>query len=366
MSEESRGRDVTVADVALRAGVGKSTASRALGAYGSVSPDVRQRVLAAAKELNYRPNEVARAMNTGRSRTLGVIVGDIENPYFSLAMRGITDAASAAGYDVILANTSEDLETETHAVRVFLDKRVDAVIAAPSSAYAVDHLRDVRASGRPLVLLDREVPGLAASSARVHIAPAAREATATLVQLGHRRIAYLSALLTDGEQFSGFPLGISSVEDRLRGILDALEGAGIVPDPALLRFRASTSERVAAAIDELLRLPEPPTAVLASDSTIARHVMLALRERGVRVPDDLSLIVLDDFPWAPLVSPPLTVVAQPIYEVGLAAGRAALDAIEGRPSAIPPLEAKLILRSSHGPRRQEAPAPDRGQGSAGR
>ena len=350
MSEDSRTRDVTVADVARLARVGKSTASRALGSYGSVSPEVRQRVLAAAKELNYRPNEVARAMNTGRSRTLGVIVGDIENPYFSVALRGISDAATAAGYDVILANTSEDLEAEVHAVRVFLDKRVDAVIAAPSSAYAVDHLRDVTASGRPLVLLDREVPGLDATSVRVQIAPAAREATGALVRLGHRRIAYLSALLTDGERFSGFPLGISSVEDRLRGILGALEDAGIDPDPALLRFKASTAERVAAAIDDLLRLPVPPTAVIASDSTVARHVLLAFRERGIRVPEDLSLIVLDDFPWASLISPPLTVVAQPIYEAGLAAGRSAVDAIDGRPSDSVPLEATLIVRESHGPR----------------
>ena len=245
MPESTRPREVTVADVARKAGVGKSTASRALGAYGAVSAEVRLRVLAAAEDLNYRPNEVARTMNTGRSRTIGVIVGDIENPYFSVAIRGISDAANEAGYDVILANTSENLEAEVHAVRVFLDKRVDAIIAAPSSAYEVQHLRDIHAPGRPLVLLDRKIAGLDAVPVEVRIAPAAHEATSALVALGHRRIAYISALTTDGERFSGFPLGISSVEDRLRGILRALEESGISLDSELIRFKVSTLERTA-------------------------------------------------------------------------------------------------------------------------
>lgn len=349
MTKVSKVRDVTVADVARRAGVGKSTASRALGSYGSVSFEVRKRVLEAARELNYRPNEVARSMNTGRSRTIGVIVSDIENPYFSVAVRGISDAANAANHDVILANTSENLEAEDHAVRVFLDKRVDAIIAAPSSAYAVEHLRAITASGRPLVLLDRRVPGLDAVSVGVSIAPAAREASLKLVELGHRRIAYISSLLTDGDRFVGFPLGISSVEDRLQGILAAFSESGINPDPDLIRFKVSTISRTNTVIDELLALADPPTAFLASDSTIARNILLAFQDRGITVPLDVSLIALDDFPWSPLTLPPLTVMAQPIYEAGFAAGRAALEAIDGRTSEIRSLRASMVYRRSHGP-----------------
>lgn len=349
MPESTRPRQVTVADVARKAGVGKSTASRALGAYGAVSADVRLRVLAAAEDLNYRPNEVARTMNTGRSRTIGVIVGDIENPYFSVAIRGISDAANEAGYDVILANTSENLETEVHAVRVFLDKRVDAIIAAPSSAYEVQHLREIHAPGRPLVLLDRKIAGLDAVPVEVRIAPAAHEATSALVALGHRRIAYISALTTDGERFSGFPLGISSVEDRLRGILRALEESGISLDSELIRFKVSTLQHTEKVIDELLALSDPPTALLASDSTIARNVLLTLRERRLRVPADISVISFDDFPWAPLTSPPLSAVSQPIYEAGFAAALTALQAINGKSSEPAWLQARMIFRGSHGP-----------------
>ncbi|MDN4609826.1 LacI family DNA-binding transcriptional regulator [Arthrobacter burdickii] len=349
MFERPLNREATVADVARRAGVGKSTASRALGSYGSVSSEVRLRVLAAAEELDYRPNEVARSMNTGRSRTLGVIVSDIENPYFSVATRGITDAANASRYNVILANTSENLEAEIHAVRVFLDKRVDAIIVAPSSAYQIEHLKAIRTSGRPLVLLDRKVPGLDAVSVEVSIAPAAHEATSRLVELGHTRIAYISSLQTDGDSFAGFPLGISSVEDRLHGILDALKEAAIRPDPELIRFKVVTMERTAEVIEELLGLADPPTAILASDSTIARDILLALRERDVGIPANVSVIALDDFPWSPLTGPPLTVVSPPIYEAGFAAAVAAIDAIEERTAKPVALQARVIYRNSHGP-----------------
>lgn len=349
MFERPLNRQATVADVARRAGVGKSTASRALGSYGSVSAEVRLRVLAAADELGYRPNEVARSMNTGRSRTLGVIVSDIENPYFSVAMRGISDAANASRYDVILANTSENVDAEIHAVRVFLDKRVDALIVAPSSAYQSDHLKAIRISGRPLILLDRKVPGLDAVSVEVRIAPAAREATSKLIELGHTRIAYISSLQTDGETFAGFPLGISSVENRLRGILDALGEAAIHPDPELIRFKVVTMERTTEVIEKLFDLVDPPTAILASDSTIARHIFLALRDRNVSIPAGVSVIALDDFPWSPLTAPPLTVVSPPIYEAGFAAATAAIEAIEERAANPVALQARVIYRHSHGP-----------------
>src|ERR671921_1781330 len=114
-TDASRRRDVTVADVAKAAQVSKAQAARALGNYGAVSDDVRERVLAAAEELDYRPNELARSMNTGKSKTIGVIVGDIENGYFGLAMRGVSDTAKASGFDVILVNTDEDTTAEVDA-----------------------------------------------------------------------------------------------------------------------------------------------------------------------------------------------------------------------------------------------------------
>lgn len=342
-----RQRDATVADVAERAKVGKSTASRALGGYGSVSDDVRDRVLAAADELGYRPNELARSMNTGRSRTLGVIVGDITNPYFSVAMRGISDAAREADYDVILANTSENVEAERHAVRVFLDKRVDAMIVAPSTAYEFDHFDAVRQSGRPLVLLDRRIPGLSVQAVRVSIAPAAREATAMLLALGHRRIGFVSALQTDGDRYQDLATGVSSVTDRLAGFTEALAARSIEPDPQLIRYGAVDEESTARILRQLMLLDDPPTAVIASDSNVAIDVLLGLAALQRRVPEDVSVIAFDDAPWARVSDPPLTALTHPIYEAGVAAATTALRLIDGLAPPRVELSARLTERGSH-------------------
>lgn len=342
-----RARDVTVADVAKRAKVGKSTASRALGGYGSVSEEVRDRVLAAADELGYRPNELARSMNTGRSRTLGVIVGDITNAYFSVAMRGISDAARKADYDVILANTSESLEAERHAVRVFLDKRVDAIIVAPSTAYEFTHLNAVRDSGRPLVLLDRRIRDLSAATVHVSIAPAAREATSMLLDLGHRRIGFISALQTDGDRYRDLTTGVSSVTDRLTGFLEALSARSIEPDAHLIRYGAVDEPRTADVAREMMSLAEPPTAIIASDSNVAIDVLLALRALERRVPEDVSVIAFDDAPWARVSDPPLTAITHPIYEAGVAAATTALRLIDGVAPPRVELAARLTLRDSH-------------------
>jgi LacI family transcriptional regulator len=347
-----RHRGVTVADVARRAGVSKATAARALGDYGAVSDGVRERVQAAAEELDYRPNELARSMNTGKSKTIGVIVGDIENGYFGLAMRGISDTAKAAGYDVILINTSEDVRTEVDAVRVLLEKRVDGLIVAPASSFDTEHLRRVNESGRPLVLLDRRVPRLEAVSVEVDIAPSARKAASVLLDAGHTRIAFVSALQTEGEGYSDdLELQVSSVTDRLAGIVDALRGRGIEPAEDLIRFNAHGAKRTRAVTEDLLDLADAPTAIIASDSLIALEVLRTVKDRGLRVPDDLSFVMFDDFDWAAITDPPLTVVAQPIYDVGVAAARILLRRLAGLPhdDIASRLPATLVLRQSIGP-----------------
>lgn len=341
-------RDVTVADVARQAGVSKATASRALGGYGQVSATNREKVLATAADLEYRPNELARSMNTGRSKTLGVLVGEIENNYFGMATRGITDVARSAGYDVILINTSEDVEAEADATRVLLDKRVDAVIVSPVSSYNTAHLKNIIESGRPLVMLDRHIKDLSASAVEVDIAPAAKEATNLLIDYGHKRISYISALKTDSAHFTGFPLGVSSVEARLRGIMSAMRRAGLELNPEHIRFKADSAEDTHVILGELLQAEEPPTALIVSDSTITVNVLRSLRQRGLSVPGDLSLITFDDLAWTEFIDPPLTVVAQPVYEVGRDAALTALRQIGVEGLALPhgSLRAHLIRRDS--------------------
>src|SRR3954452_8810249 len=199
----TRTRPVTVSDVARTAQVSKATAARALGGYGSVSADARLRGLEAARLLDYRVNELARTMATGRSGTIGAVVGDIENPFFGLAVRGISDFAKGAGFDVILSNSAEDVAEERAAVDVLTAKGVDGLIVAPAAMREKAHLQGVLARGRPLVLLDREVPGLDVDAALVAGRAAAKPATRLLVAVGHRRVAYVTASDPPGPRYAG-------------------------------------------------------------------------------------------------------------------------------------------------------------------
>ncbi|WP_214412305.1 LacI family DNA-binding transcriptional regulator [Sphaerisporangium fuscum] len=345
MAKAGNQREFTVADVAREAGVSKAQAARALGAYGAVSDAVRSRVLAAAARLNYRPNQTARTLNTGRSHSVGVVVGDIENPYFSLATRGISDAVERSGFNVVLANTSERVTAERAAVDMLMDKRVDGLVVAPASASDAAHLRAVVDAGRPLVLLDRTVPGLAVDAARAEIEPAAREAADLLLALGHRRIGYITT--ADGGHT---PLP-SPVAARVAGLVGGFTDHGLTWDPGLLRPCPHEEAAIRRAVADLVRGADPATALIASDSLIGQVVVGALQEEGLRIPDDVSVLMYDDQPWARLVTPPITVVAQPTYDIGFAAGERLAALIGGatNPPPLVPLPATLIRRGSVGP-----------------
>lgn len=349
-SDGARRRDVTVADVAKAAQVSKAQAARALGNYGAVSDDVRERVLAAAEELDYRPNELARSMNTGKSHTIGVVVGDIENPHFGLATRGITDTAKKSGYNVILVNTDENTAAEIDAVRVLLDKRVDGLIVAPASSVETQHLRRVKESNRPLVLLDRSAEGIGVETVAVGMAAISYESTRYLLDAGHRRVAFISTLRTDTPYSAGMLLDSSPISDRLEGMRRAFADAGYGFPEDLVRLNAGDAGSIRNHTREVLQGTEPATAVVASDGLIALSVVEAIQEMGLRIPDDVSFLMYDDFAWTRLTTPPLTVVAQPVYEMGVAAAAALIRQIEGRPPLVPAPEfnATLVRRGSVG------------------
>jgi LacI family transcriptional regulator len=350
-SNNSRRRDVTVADVARAAQVSKAQAARALGNYGAVSDDVRERVLAAAEELSYRPNELARSMNTGKSNTIGVVVGDIENPHFGLATRGITDTAKKSGYNVILVNTDEEQAAEIDAVQVLLDKRVDGLIVAPASSTETEHLQRVYESGRPLVLLDRAANGLPAETVAVNMAGISYEATRYLLDAGHRRIAFITTLKSDSPFSTATQVDSSQISERLNGMGRAFLEKGVAFPHDLVRLNAGDTDSIRNITRELLFLPDPATVLVASDGLIALSVLAAIQELELSIPDDVSFLMYDDFAWTRLTTPPLTVIAQPVYDMGVAAASALIRQIEGRKASdtAPALEARLIRRGSVGP-----------------
>lgn len=347
-SNGSRRREITVADVAKAAQVSKAQAARALGNYGAVSDDVRSRVLAAAEELSYRPNELARSMNTGKSNTIGVVVGDIENPHFGLATRGITDIAKKSGYNVILINTDEELTAEIEAVQVLLDKRVDGLIVAPASSVETKHLQHVHEAGRPLVLLDRKAEGLDVETIAVSMADISYESTRYLLESGHHRIAFVSTLKAGSAYRAGMVLDSSQISERLEGMQRAFTDIGLSLPEDQVRLNAGDADSIRNITRELLLMPEPVTAIVASDGLIALSVVEAIQELGLSIPDDVSFLMYDDFSWTRLTSPPLTVIAQPVYEMGVAAASALIRQIEGRKPASdrPEFSARLIRRGS--------------------
>ena len=323
-------RLITVQDVAQRAGVSKATAARVLGGYGATSAVVKAKVLAASIELGYQANELARSISTGRSGTIGVVVGDIENPYFGLAVRGISDATSVAGFDVILANSGEELKKEQDAVKVLTGKRVDGLIITPARTSETRHLEDVHQSGRPLVLLDRAVPGLDVDMVVCDDRDAASAATLHLIQAGHRRIAYISAINSDDPVYRGrHQIDVSTVMERIDGFLEASAKAGLGLPERFIRLGAIGSTVSRRIVSDLLNLPEPPTAFLASDNIVALEVFKTIRALGLSIPDDVSLIAFHDADWTSVTTPPVTVIAQPIYDLGLESARILIERIRG-------------------------------------
>lgn len=328
----------TIPDVARHAGVSTATAARALGRYGSVSAAAREKVTASATALGYRANSLARSMITGSTKTLGVVLADIENPFFYRAVRGITDTARSRGYEVILANTDEELAAERTAITVLAERRVDGLIVCPTDSADRSHLKNVATSGIPLVLLDRRVAGLGADTVGIDNRKAAYAATRRLTDAGHRRIAILTgaspsvlASLSRRGLKGVERLGATTSGARAAGFRDALLEVGVTPSQTYLGAIAGFHrEEAIASTKALLKLPEPPTAILAFDSILSLGALQAIRELGLSCPQEVSLIGFDDAEWADAVSPPLTVIAQPVYEIGVRAAELLLERVAGQ------------------------------------
>ncbi|GAU70897.1 LacI family transcriptional regulator [Streptomyces sp. NBRC 110611] len=325
-----------IKDVAERAGVSVATVSRVLNGRSPVA-ETRERVLAAVRELGYRPNNVARALRTARTGALGLIISDLTNPFFTELADAVEDAARGLGYSLVIGNAGERPEQQDGYIRTLLDRRIDGLLVS-SAGTGSPMLSEVVASGTPLVLLDRTVPGVDAPCVRTDGRAALTELAARLAALGRRRPAVIVA-----------PAGTPTGDERLDLFRTALAAHGLtLPDErvgASLDLQPAGGRR---AMSDFLDLPEPPDAVLATDNLMALGALDELRARGLRVPDDMALVVYDDVPWFAHTDPPLTAIAQPTRELGQAAVRTLLERIEGRPAESVLLPAHLITRRSCG------------------
>jgi LacI family transcriptional regulator len=294
-------------------------------------------------------------MITGSTHTLGVIVADIENPFFARAVRGISDRAHEAGFEVILANSDENVDKERAAVAVLLEKKVDGLIVAPASPGETGHLAEVIDAGVPIVLFDRSAR-IRADAVVVDNEQASYDSVTHLIGFGHRRIAVLShrrsALSADDLSVPRpGPAGAMTNTIRLVGWAGALRAAGLPVTEDLIRRtgydRGSAAEQTLAA----LTMDAPATAIFSTDNTMTLGAVEAIISSGRSMPRDVSLVAFDDLEWTILVQPPLTVIRQPVYELGATATRRLLGRLAGEdgPPETIVLHTEFVVRASTGP-----------------
>lgn len=331
----------TIEDVAERAGVSKATVSRVINGNYPVSDELRQRVESAIAELGYQPDRAARRLRANSSEVLGVIVPDIQNPYFTSVVRGIEDIAYENHMNVLLCNTDDEPQKQEAYLHVMRAERAAGLVLAPSFGIRAEALQQLQRAGMPIVLIDRLVPGLAIDSVLVDNVQGAYMATMHLVRLGYQRIGLI---VGDQELTPGL--------QRYQGYQQALRESGISQEPGLVRIGHFKIESGCLLAKDLLQSPVRPDAIFAASNLITLGVLKALRELNVRVPEDVAVIGFDDMVWATELYSPLTTVAQPMYEVGREAARLLLHR-KNHP-AIPvrtiTLQASLVVRESCGAR----------------
>ena len=330
----------TIRDVARKAGVAPITVSRVINNSGYVSDVTRAKVEAAVAELHYVPNTLARSFRSNRTRVLALIVTDITNPFWTTVARGVEDLANQHGFNVILCNTDESESKQVDYVTVLLQKQVDGFLFVPARS-TPDSVRKIQSQNVPVVVLDRQIPGVQVDVVRGDSEKGAHDLIELLISLGHQRIAMLSG-----------PRAISTSVQRIKGYQDALVNAGMTAREELVYYgEYNQAGGYQSARQALSTLPRP-TALFAANNFIAMGALMALREAKVRVPRDISVVCFDDIPPWLMIDPFLTVASQPAYAMGQQATQLLLDRLAG---ALPSssreivLPAKIIVRKSSAP-----------------
>lgn len=296
----------TIQDVAREAGVSPATVSNVLnGRWRQTSKETRARIEEVSRRLNYQPNAMAAALRRQRTATVGVVVTNILNPFYTAVVRGIQDQARQHSYTVLVGNTDDDPAQERHMILTFRAKRVDGILVVTTGGNH-DVIRETGEAGIPIVLVDRGDPSLALDTVRVDNEAASEEAVTYLIGLGHRRIGFV------GGQVSGVP----TRAHRLAGYRLAHQKAGIEILPEYEQVVLTSVVNGKAGTHALLDLPVKPTGLFAANTFLAMGALAALKEGAVRIPEDMSFVMFDDPDWATLLTPPVTTIAQPIQAIG--------------------------------------------------
>jgi len=330
----------SITDVAKKSGVSTTTVSRVLREYPGVRKKTRRKVLEAISELKYEVNAVARNLRQRKTNSIGVIVGNVLSPFYSIIAKTVEDIANKWGYSTILCNGDEDSEKELRYLKILKSNRVDGIILAPTgkNSHYINWMID---SGVKIVLLDRLIKGTDCDAVLVDNENGSYKAVKYLIEQGYQKIGIINGYL---DRTTG--------RERLNGYLRALKEADISPDDNLIKIGNFKEDSGIKLTKELLENSNRPQAIFATNMDMTLGAVITIKKMSINIPDELGIIGFDDPEWASIVSPPLTVVSQPTYALASTAAELLIKKIEDKKIAtsykplIMTLNTKLVIRNS--------------------
>jgi DNA-binding LacI/PurR family transcriptional regulator len=331
---------INIKHVAEKSGFSTATVSRVLRNYSGVREKTRKKVLEAVSELNYEVNAVARSLRQEKTYSIGIVVGNVLSQFYSVIAKSVEDTANKFGYNTILCNGDENPEKELNYLKVLKSNRVDGIILTPTGKNS-EYVNNLISSGTKVVLLDRVIEGVDCDAVLVDNANGAYKAVKYLIDQGYKRIGIINGYL---DRTTG--------AERLKGYLQALAEANIAKDNSLIKIGDFKKESGKKLTKELLKQVNKPEAIFVTNIDMSMGALSAIKEMGISIPDEIGIICFDDSEWAPIITPPITVIRQPVYQLGSTASELLIKNIENNEkdlihkSKIIILQTELIIRDS--------------------
>ncbi|KUK66209.1 MAG: Transcriptional regulator [Parcubacteria bacterium 34_609] len=331
---------INIKHVAEKSGFSTATVSRVLRNYPGVREKTRKKVLEAVSELNYEVNAVARSLRQEKTYSIGIVVGNVLSQFYSVIAKSVEDTANKFGYNTILCNGDENPEKELNYLKVLKSNRVDGIILTPTGKNS-EYINNLIRSGTKVVLLDRVIEGVDCDAVLVDNANGAYKAVKYLIDQGYKRIGIINGYL---DRTTG--------AERLKGYLQALAEADIPKDNSLIKIGDFKKESGKKLTKELLKQVNKPEAIFVTNIDMSMGALSAIKEMGISIPDEIGIICFDDSEWAPIITPPITVIRQPVYQLGSIASELLIKNIENNEkdlihkSKIIILPTELIIRDS--------------------
>ncbi|KAB7707228.1 LacI family DNA-binding transcriptional regulator [Bacillus aerolatus] len=332
----------TIYDIAKKANVSPMTVSRVINNKGNISEKTREKVEAVIKELNYIPNSAAQSLNLKKTKLLSLIITDITNPFFTKVARGAADKANQMGYQLILCNTDEDYEKESDYINALISKRVDGVIIAPTGDPSIKNLKKLIKNRIPFTLIDREIEEISCDRVLGDNYEGTKLLLQHLIDYGHKRIAMVHG-----------PLTVSTSKERYQAYIETLKINDLNMDASFLVETHYKQEKQWNGIDHLVTLPlaDRPTAIFAANNFIAIKIIKSLREKKIKVPEEIAVVCFDDLELFSDFDPFLTVSSQPAYDFGYTGTQLVIERVEEVGPAdyrTINLKPELVVRKSSG------------------